>query len=696
MKQTITTTAVWTRLEETLRDGAPYRLHTHQAKTFDLLGVPDVDVVINKAMTGDGKTLAAQLQTLLRRKALLTLYPTNELIRDQHKQIAKTEQAWNKTLRPETLYSDKLDELVHVQHTHENKGLAIKRLFDNHEVILTNPDIFHYLAQFYYTRPNDAPDWLFGRALDNFNLFVFDEFHIFQIPQIVSILNALLLIREVWGTQFKRKFLFLSATPLDLLETFLKRADFRVQSVGGDYLHSNNTPDTSEWRRILHPTTLTFHSNQDRIEGWVEAHAEDILLAFFQAHRPNAKGALIVNSVASAYRIAARLKPLFLAQGLRVELNTGLTGEENRALSYDADLLIGTSTIDVGVDSRINFLVFESRDSGTFLQRLGRLGRHDDDGQGHRFQTFEAHALVPNFVMERLFEKAGHPLVANTEYARERLRDAILEAYPTPTEFTSYAREWGGLQCARIYFRLSSGTIRGNYERAREALKTQYKETFSVNVLYELTRTKRLHDEKQNALLEEVQSFRGGSPFTCGVIDETERGTQRVKAHDLLRLAANFDIEFLTQEEFGAEATRAGVNHLPPRYDDFVAHFRLWGPSAKRRRVAFWLDAEVSTWSDEQFGVALVRHGIKLDMNEVEWLNEVNDSLRRRNLVTLLCLREPNDLRYRLYLPPLFELYPFAARDGAKGTIAFARDALLLHVAMKEKHFECGGNAMIL
>lgn len=104
----------------------------------------------------------------------------------------------------------------------------------------------------------------------------------------------------------------------------------------------------------------------------------------------------------------------------------------------------------------------------------------------------------------------------------------------------------------------------------------------------------------------------------------------------------------------------------------------------------------MSTWSDEQFGVASVRHGIKLDMNGVEWLNEVNDSLRRCNLVTLLCLREPNDLRYRLYLPTLFELYAFAARDGAKGTIAFARDALLLHVAMKEKYFECGGNAMIL
>ena len=32
-----------------------------------------------------------------------------------------------------------------------------------------------------------------------FDTLVFDEFHIFQAPQIVSVLNAMLLIREVTG-----------------------------------------------------------------------------------------------------------------------------------------------------------------------------------------------------------------------------------------------------------------------------------------------------------------------------------------------------------------------------------------------------------------------------------------------------------------------------------------------------------------
>jgi len=37
-----------------------------------------------------------------------------------------------------------------------------------------------------------------------------------------------------------------------------------------------------------------------------------------------------------------------------------------------SDLVLGTSTIDVGVDFKINFLIFESESAGSFIQRLGR------------------------------------------------------------------------------------------------------------------------------------------------------------------------------------------------------------------------------------------------------------------------------------------------------------------------------------
>lgn len=694
----ITTRAVWSALEEVQRADARWQLYKHQGRMLDLLSEPQVDVVINQAMTGDGKSLAAQLHTLIHRSPLLVMYPTNELIRDQQKQIERIQREWNTLLRVDQIYGNRLDELIRLTHEHATKAEAIKRLASNNEVILTNPDIFHYIAQFYYTRRDDTPDLLFGRVLvDDFDIYVFDEFHIFQSPQVVSILNALLLIRAVAGARFRKKFLFLSATPNVLLADYLTRANLRVATVNGEYAHTSTPIEPKVWRCILQPSEIVFYS--DSIEAWIDAHLEDTLLAFFHKHRSAAKGALIVNSVAAAYRLSAHVSPYLQAAGLRVALNTGLTGEEVKSLSYEADLLIGTSTVDVGVDFRINFLVFESRDSGTFLQRLGRLGRHDDDGRGHRFEMFEAHALVPKFVAERLFigkDVEQPPLADGAQYTREQLRDAIISAYPSPTGFKSYAREWGSMQSASVYYKLGHPTVRDVYARTREQLKEDYRAVFGIHILREMQRLRQLNDDRQSKLVDEARAFRGTSPFACGLIDQTEQGAQRVKDNDLLRLAPNFEMKFLPFEQFEQEAQHAGITRLPPRYKDYVAHFRLYGPTAERRSMTIRLNANVGSWSAGEFGEAAVIDRIELDVEGAPWLADVNDRLRRRELVALLCLCQPRDLQYRLRLPPLFQLYPFVARDGLSGTIAFARDALLLQVAIKEKRFECGGGSVII
>jgi len=91
-----------------------------------------------------------------------------------------------------------------------------------------------------------------------------------------------------------------------------------------------------------------------------------------------------------------------------------------------------------------------------------------------------------------------------------------------------------------------------------------------------------------------------------------------------------------------------------------------------------------------------VIEGVELDVAGVDWLNELNAHLRRRKFVVTLCLIPPNDLRYRLRLPPMFELLAFEARDGTTGSIAFAREALLLSVALKERRVTCGGGAVIV
>jgi CRISPR-associated helicase Cas3 len=78
------------------------------------------------------------------------------------------------------------------------------------DIILTNPDILHYLHRHAYITPKDAPDKLWSPLDVKFNLFIHDEFHVFSAPQIASVINTMLLMRH---TKNEHKHLFLSATP---------------------------------------------------------------------------------------------------------------------------------------------------------------------------------------------------------------------------------------------------------------------------------------------------------------------------------------------------------------------------------------------------------------------------------------------------------------------------------------------------
>lgn len=64
-----------------------WSLSWHQLKTWKAIRDPNIDVIFNTAMTGDGKSLAAYLETLLTDLCAIGLYPTNELARDQETQI---------------------------------------------------------------------------------------------------------------------------------------------------------------------------------------------------------------------------------------------------------------------------------------------------------------------------------------------------------------------------------------------------------------------------------------------------------------------------------------------------------------------------------------------------------------------------------------------------------------------------------
>lgn len=686
-----------------------WRLSQHQVDTYKaLVDANGPDIVFNTAMTGDGKSLAGQLPALFSGwdLPLFAMYPTNELIRDQLRQAERTWDAWQQPAFKLAFDSSTLDQLM-ASGDFGQRGEALLSALRNHDVVFTNPDIFHYVMQMYYVRTGkqgDAPDKVFQPLVHKFQQFIFDEFHIFETPQVVSVINAMLLLLET-TIGYRRRFLFQSATPSELMLTYLQRAGLSSIQITGEYLHSGQPPDPRYWRQILQRTEIHFDSVS--VEQWLDQHLVDTLLPFFLERRPAAKGAIIVNSVAQAKRITLRLQRELGPYGIIVEENTGLTGRERRARSYHADILVGTSTVDVGVDFQINFLLFESRDAGSFLQRLGRLGRHagyQRDNQTVSFEgNFQAYALLPPWIIARLFEGTRESpalLRDGDETDRQQLIQAIQSAFPPPADFRRYAKEWGGLQSVRILSALRNPTIRENYAETYQALTTRYEATFDLQLKTCFSKYKRLKEEAPK-LLNEVISFRGNSYFECGLLDPNEQGKDQLKTYDLLSLLPNAILAPLTEEEFWQKALQLGAHLKSLQQRDFLSFFQLTGFAAERNNFRIKLLHEIGEWGDNLFGVAILLNGITIEHDfphSLPGLNGINQKLRQRLIPALLCrgFSHPLEIKRRLRLPMLFPLYSFCSQDQLNGVVAFGREALLLEVVLKYSGLKCSGDAAII
>ncbi len=347
--------------EITLPQG--WRLSWHQLETWKALHDPNIDVIFNTALTGDGKSLGSYLSSLLTYFPVMGLYPTNELARDQQGQIETYIKAFAPQREPRVnRLSGPILEL-YAEREDLSKGVALDTRSYQSEILLTNPDIFHYLHRGAYLTQYDNPDKLWNRIDKYFGLFVFDEFHIFNAPQIASVINTLLLIRR--GNSHHR-YLFLSATPDEELINRLSKAGFNICHINPVAEGKYKFPDTPEeeeklgagdWRLISRRVNLSFvplESSFQSSEAWLKENRE-LILSYFQTY-PHSKGAIILNSIASVKRLVPLFRELFSPHGLTVGENTGLSGSRDKLESLACDLVFGTSTIDVGVDFKINFL----------------------------------------------------------------------------------------------------------------------------------------------------------------------------------------------------------------------------------------------------------------------------------------------------------------------------------------------------
>nr|WP_041740355.1 type I-D CRISPR-associated helicase Cas3' [Calothrix sp. PCC 6303] len=680
-----------------------WRLSWHQAETLKALRNPNIDVIINTAMTGDGKSLAAYLEVLQGEFSAIGLYPTNELARDQEIQIKGYIDTFKPANNPRVARLSSAELEIYAENEGLKKSAAISTLTNQREVILTNPDILHYLHRGAYLIPGDSPDKLWGRIDKDFNLFIFDEFHIFAAPQIAGVINTMLLMN---CTNRHKKFLFLSATPDKDFIDKLKLAGFRCQEINPldnqkyqfpDNLEQEQELQLQNWRQVSRSINLNFISLEPSFkasETWIKENS-NLILEYFQ-NNPGSKGAIILNSIAAVKRLVSFFQEIFQTHGLIVGENTGLSGKITKEKSLLADLVFGTSTIDVGVDFKINLLIFESSDAGNFIQRLGRLGRHDGynkDGEDIKFEKYTAYALVPNFLVERLFLGDNPPLKNTENYNRAFLNATIKDKYRQINDFRGYYKRWGAVQSFYLFHKLSDRTIQQPYAQSREKFQKACESVFNTSLKSIAGRVsgwakdwKNASGKSGNPIAEDASSFRGASSLQCGLYDLTEENpADRFKTYDLPGILGNLEIEMWTETGFMRtlkETAQVTGQPIPKgKYEYCLGFMKLRSYREERLNWKFVYPGDLQPVADAWKVQVLT--GIEVWQPDNNYVREINKRLKKQALVCYVLRRPIAEVRNRLRLPMHFQLYPICDElslhdSSAPYAIAFGQSALLL------------------
>jgi CRISPR-associated endonuclease/helicase Cas3 len=674
-------------------------LSLHQVETYrEILGT-NFDVVINTAMTGDGKSLAVYLPTLVNvRRQAFGMYPTIELSRDQRRQFEGYAATFGRTIRSDALWGARLGELAR-ERSAKRRGEVLKERFDNCQVILTNPDIFNLVMNYSYGSNIFSDQELPYTLAINFDDLIFDEFHVFSMPQIVAALTAMLFFLEYMGSKAPR-FLFSSATPDPIFLHMMERTGIKFREIRGVYSASGG----DDWRQVLHQTSLTLQrmGDDENAEVWLQKNV-DIITNHWKGASQKPKGAIILNSVVTARRIARMLDEQLRAYGIRVGEVTGLTDDQRRREAMkEADLVVGTSTIDVGIDFNISLLIFETLDAGSFLQRLGRLGRVRRDEKP--FDCYEAHALFSSrtpWIYDRFVRRFRERGINEGDAVDrpETLREIVLdeEVFQRATAFKPYAKRWGVLQAAHVVATLEGYRREQGFQSTAQALRERYKALFDLKDFapatgryWRLAGKKHSPQEQQQcrAVLDEVLSFRGSSSFQAAIWDSTIEPPAFI-GYDALALVQNTDYMVIDEATY-----KAALECLTSIVRGDAEEEIRWAIKGKGDEP---LILKIRQFFQEHESLILGWEGVNLrdytrqvialkgcfvsSPRTSPDLGMLNQFLRRQLLVCYFTRKDAGEIRRLLKLPPHFPLYR-VEQSGKDYTAAFGKTALLLEAEM--------------
>jgi CRISPR-associated endonuclease/helicase Cas3 len=655
----------------------------------------EVDIIFNESATGGGKSLAAYLLGLLNPKfRIVALYPTIELIADQENQIRNKYLQWfatANTKRIDSLYGAELAKRAEKA----QKGNKFKELLRSLKLthfILTNPDTFHLILHSQYHNPATEQGLLPFALAQYPHLYLCDEFHIFGEHQETAILNSLILIRNTRKKDSPLKVLFTSATPKPKFIAKLKESGFRVKEVVGSHASKHldeyrQSKHLDGYRQIAQPVELEFVELKDTNSlAWLRKEVKRIK-DILQAEKPG-RGLIILNSVALINRVVHELQALLGDDVIvkeisgRVDRHERETTRQKLETAKENVLIVATSAVDVGVDFDIHLLIFEASDSATFIQRLGRLGRHEG------FNDYKAFALIPSW-MRWIVPQLRKYLEEGEEVDRTRFREEIIEqVFNPPQEYEQYRRYWGALQAQGMLYSISGAkTAKGWEQKERLAVTQALRDriTQDLRQVYGQQLDKKhgqwfcLGKDKTGtgqAIQEELLRFRGSSDLQTAV---WEPDKSRFYTYDLLRLLPYAEVEVIKRKTFLDAAAKCDCSEteFPERHIQVYLKIQSW---SDKRHDDIELDCD---WGADELTLCTLTliDGVSIEGHpQSPQLKKYLSSKKLLAFLVPLSRQHPTiwDVRNILYLSPNFGLYQLTDADDESYACAFNQDALLL------------------
>lgn len=412
-------------------------LYSHQCSLLDEWEHNDAFILATK--TGSGKTGAATFPIIFHKESAVFVYPTNALIADQESSILslmKQEGISVRVLSPSNIIEKYGDEDYHLLRIDaerleeyrialklKDKGSALLRLIQpsRPKILLINPNLLYLIFSLKYGRAS-------AELISHFEAYktvVFDEFHLYAGVELAHVLFLIFLVREFGG--FSRVVL-LSATPTPEVLVLLNKL------LGEPPLIDSNviTIHTCVGDRIA-TFPLTFeclNSGPDEVVvcfSYLQKKREELEAARkANSNEEFIPGVVILNSVVSAIRLEDLLVKAGWETG-KIGVVRGLMSKKERQVGGQV-VIIGTSAIEVGIDFKAGMLLFEAGDAASFLQRIGRVGRH---GPGSA-------VLFGNSREEAAFQSL------NDEVTRDLLESTVNKIYKERSSFAWFPSTFSG------------------------------------------------------------------------------------------------------------------------------------------------------------------------------------------------------------------------------------------------------------